>query len=65
MGLEILFAAVALESVGVPVPGESSLIAAGALASRGELHMRTVVVVAATAAIVGDNVGYVLAPIRK
>jgi len=59
-GLAILFAAVALESVGVPVPGESSLIAAGVLASRGELHMSTVVAVAATAAIVGDNVGYVL-----
>jgi membrane-associated protein len=59
-GLEILFAAVALESVGVPIPGESSLIAASVLASRGDLHMSAVVAVAATAAIVGDNVGYVL-----
>lgn len=59
-GLEILFVAVALESVGVPVPGESSLIAAGVLASRGDLQMSGVVAVAATAAIVGDNVGYVL-----
>jgi len=49
-GLAILFAAVALESVGVPVPGESSLVAAGVLVSRGELHMSTVVAVAATAA---------------
>jgi membrane-associated protein len=59
-GLEILFVAVALESVGVPVPGESSLIAAGVLASRGDLQMSAVVAAAATAAIVGDNVGYVL-----
>jgi len=59
-GLGILFAAVALESIGVPVPGESSLIAASALASQGDFHIRTVVAVAATAAIVGDNVGYVI-----
>ena len=59
-GLGILFVAVALESVGVPVPGESSLIAASVLASRGDFHIGIVIAVAAIAAIVGDNVGYVI-----
>jgi membrane protein DedA with SNARE-associated domain len=59
-GLGILFAAVALESAGMPVPGEASLIAASALASRGNFHIGTVIGIAATAAIAGDNMGYVL-----
>jgi membrane protein DedA with SNARE-associated domain len=59
-GLGILFAAVALESAGVPVPGEASLIAASALASRGDFHIGIVIAIAATAAIAGDNMGYVV-----
>jgi membrane protein DedA with SNARE-associated domain len=57
-GLVVLFVAVALESAGVPVPGETSLIAASALASRGYFNIGTVIAVAATAAILGDNGGY-------
>ena len=51
----------ALESVGVPLPGETALIT-GALyaATTGRLHITVVIVVAAVAAIVGDNVGFVL-----
>jgi undecaprenyl-diphosphatase len=48
------------ESAGVPVPGETSLIAAAVLASRGHLSLPLVVAAAAAAAIVGDNVGYVI-----
>ena len=59
-GLAIVFAAVALESLGVPVPGESSLIAAGVLASRGDFHVGALIGVATAAAIVGDNAGYVI-----
>jgi membrane protein DedA with SNARE-associated domain len=59
-GLAIVFVAVALEFVGVPVPGESSVIAASVLAARGDFHIGTVILIAATAAIVGDNVGYVI-----
>jgi membrane protein DedA with SNARE-associated domain len=58
-GLLILFALVAVESAGVPLPGETALIAAGVLASQGRFHsIEVVIVVAAIAAIVGDNVGY-------
>jgi membrane-associated protein len=57
-GLILLFALVAAESAGVPLPGETALIAAAILAERGHYSLVAVVVVAATAAIVGDNAGY-------
>ena len=37
-GLLILFGLIAMESAGVPLPGETALIAAGVLAHRGEFH---------------------------
>jgi membrane protein DedA with SNARE-associated domain len=57
-GLILLFTAVAVESAGVPVPGETTLIAAAVLAKLGHFSLWSVIVVAATAAIVGDNIGY-------
>ena len=57
-GLPLLFAAVAIESFGVPVPGETALIAFGVLASQGHYSIAVVIVVASAAAIIGDNLGY-------
>jgi membrane protein DedA with SNARE-associated domain len=57
-GLLILFVVVALESAGVPLPGETALIAAAVLASEGHWSIAWVIGVAAGAAIVGDNGGY-------
>jgi membrane protein DedA with SNARE-associated domain len=59
-GLILLFAAVAVESAGIPVPGETALIAAAILATPKYHHysLAAVIVVAAAGAIVGDNVGY-------
>jgi membrane protein DedA with SNARE-associated domain len=57
-GLIALFLIVMLESGGVPLPGETALIAAGVYASQGKLNIVEVIAVAAGAAIVGDNVGY-------
>jgi membrane protein DedA with SNARE-associated domain len=59
-GLILLFAAVAVESAGIPVPGETALIAAAILATPSQHHYSivSVIVVAAAGAIVGDNVGY-------
>lgn len=57
-GLALLFAAVAIESFGIPVPGETALIAFGVLASQGQYSIAGVIVVAAAAAIVGDNLGF-------
>ena len=60
LGYAVLFGLIAVESSGVPVPGESALIAAGVLAADGRLHIELVIVLAATAAILGDNVGYAI-----
>jgi membrane protein DedA with SNARE-associated domain len=56
--LVLLFALVALESFGLPMPGETALIACGVLASQGALSLAWVIAIATAAAIVGDNVGY-------
>jgi membrane protein DedA with SNARE-associated domain len=60
IGFPVLFGLVAAESAGAVVPGESALIVAGALAGRGQLSLPLVIVTAAAAAVLGDNVGYVI-----
>lgn len=60
VGLPLLFVLIAVETMGVPVPGETALITAGVLGSRGELPIEGVIAVAATAAILGDNVGFLI-----
>ena len=57
-GLLFLFAIVCLESAGLWLPGETALIAAAVYASKGHLSITGVIVVAAAAAIIGDNAGY-------
>jgi len=59
-GYPLLFLVVMAESSGVPVPGETGLITAGILASQGKLEIPLVIVLAAVAAIVGDNIGYLI-----
>jgi membrane protein DedA with SNARE-associated domain len=60
VGYAALFALIAVESMGVPVPGETALITGAILASKGQLQIEWVIVLAATAAILGDNVGYLI-----
>jgi membrane protein DedA with SNARE-associated domain len=48
------------ESAGLPVPGESALLAAGLYVGAGKLALPLVVVVAAIAAILGDNLGFAI-----
>jgi membrane protein DedA with SNARE-associated domain len=57
-GLPLLFVVVMLESFGVPLPGETALIAFGVLASQGHYSIVSVIALAAAAAIIGDNLGY-------
>jgi membrane protein DedA with SNARE-associated domain len=60
-GYFVVVAAVAVESVGIPIPGETLLIAAAIYAqSTGHLSIVWLIVLAAAAAIMGDNVGYAL-----
>jgi len=60
VGYPLLFALVAIETMGVPVPGETALLAAAVLASRGDLDIEVVIALAAAGAILGDNVGYMI-----
>jgi membrane protein DedA with SNARE-associated domain len=57
-GLIIVFLTIALETTGVPLPGETALVAAAVLASQGHFSIWSVIVVACAGAIIGDNVGY-------
>ena len=54
----LLFVLLTLESFGLPVPGETVLIACSVLASQGSLSIVWVIVVGVLAAIIGDNLGY-------
>jgi membrane protein DedA with SNARE-associated domain len=60
IGYPVLFLLVMAESGGVPVPGETALITGAVLASQGHLQIGWVIALAALAAIVGDNIGYVI-----
>jgi membrane-associated protein len=60
VGYPVLFVLIAIETMGIPLPGETALFTAGILASRGDLSIEVVVGVAAAAAIVGDNVGFLI-----
>ena len=58
-GYLALFALVAMESLGIPLPGETALITASIYA--GHTHRLSpwlIFAVAAAAAIIGDNIGY-------
>jgi membrane protein DedA with SNARE-associated domain len=57
-GYFAVFVIVALESAGVPLPGETALVTAAIFAGQGTLHIEGVIGVAALAAILGDNCGY-------
>ncbi len=59
-GYPLLFLIVMSESGGLPVPGETGLITAAVLASQGKLKIELVIALAAAAAIVGDNIGYLI-----
>jgi membrane protein DedA with SNARE-associated domain len=58
VGYVLLFLLVMVESSGIPIPGETALIAAGVLASQGKLKIELVIAFAALGAIIGDNIGY-------
>ena len=60
-GLWVLFIVVTLESMGVPMPGETALVTTALYAgSTHQIDIISVVLVAATGAIIGDNIGYLI-----
>jgi membrane protein DedA with SNARE-associated domain len=59
-GYWAVFFGVMLENAGVPVPGETILLIAGYFASTGEFHLGLVMLIAATGAVIGDNIGFAI-----
>ncbi|MCW2629668.1 DedA family protein [Mycobacterium sp.] len=49
-----------LEDFGVPVPGEIMLIAAAIVAGAGQMNIAVVFLVAVLAAVIGDNIGFIV-----
>jgi membrane protein DedA with SNARE-associated domain len=49
-----------LEDFGVPVPGEIMLIAAAVFAGAGQMSIAVVFLVAVLAAVIGDNIGFIV-----
>jgi membrane protein DedA with SNARE-associated domain len=60
-GYWIVFAAIAIESMGIPFPGETALLAGAVYAGvTGKLNIVLVILAAAAGAIIGDNLGYLI-----
>lgn len=60
-GYGAVFGFVAIESLGIPLPGETMLIAAGLYAgATHRLSIELIIVVAAAGAIIGDNIGFAI-----
>jgi membrane protein DedA with SNARE-associated domain len=57
-GYLVVFLGVMLEGVGIPLPGETVLIAAGALAHRGFLTLWETIALGGLGAVMGGQVGY-------
>jgi membrane protein DedA with SNARE-associated domain len=59
-GYAVVFFGVFLENAGVPVPGETALLAGAALAHFGRLSFPAVVATAVVGATLGDNLGFAI-----
>ena len=59
-GYAVVFGGVLLENAGVPVPGETAVLAGGALAHFGHLSLLLVIAAACVGAVLGDNLGFLI-----
>lgn len=59
-GLAALFLSVTLEAFGLPLPGESAVIAASVAAAAGRFPILAVAAVSVVGAVLGDNIGYLI-----
>jgi membrane protein DedA with SNARE-associated domain/membrane-associated phospholipid phosphatase len=57
-GYLVVFVGVMLESIGIPLPGETILIASGVMVQRGYLDLGDAIVFGILGAVVGDQIGY-------
>jgi membrane protein DedA with SNARE-associated domain len=47
-----------IESIGIPLPGETTLVAAAVFAGIGQLNIFVVILIGITAAVLGDNIAF-------
>jgi membrane protein DedA with SNARE-associated domain len=59
-GAFALFLILYFESFGVPLPGETALVAASALAAQGDLSLAGVLIAAFAGAVLGDSTGFLI-----
>lgn len=59
-GYLLVIGAVLLENAGIPAPGHTVMLAAGALAQQGYLNLTAIIAAGAVAAVIGDNVGFIV-----
>lgn len=59
-GYWAIFLGVFLEDFGIPLPGETILIAGSIFASLGEFHIIPIFLLAFFGAVLGDNIGYLI-----
>ncbi len=59
-GYAVVFVGVFLENAGLPVPGETALLAGAALSRSGALFLPWVIATAVVGAIFGDNIGFLI-----
>jgi membrane protein DedA with SNARE-associated domain len=59
-GVAAIFIVVYLESFGAPLPGETGVIAAGLLASKGDLSIVPLFTAVLAGAVLGDGTGYLI-----
>jgi membrane protein DedA with SNARE-associated domain/membrane-associated phospholipid phosphatase len=57
-GYLVVFLGVMLESIGIPLPGETILIASGVMVQRGYLDLGDAIAFGIAGAVVGDQIGY-------
>ena len=48
------------ESMGIPIPGESTLIAAAVFAGLGQLNIFVVILIGLVACVIGDSFGFLI-----
>jgi membrane protein DedA with SNARE-associated domain len=60
VGYSVVFILIAVETMGVPVPGETALVAAALLAHDGRMDIVPLIAIASAAAIIGDNIGFAI-----
>jgi membrane protein DedA with SNARE-associated domain len=59
-GVAAVFVILTLESLGIPLPGESLLVIAAILAQRGDISFPGLLIAAWAGSVIGDNIGYLV-----